>query len=184
MCVSRIFLPRGDCVLLLLGRKPGHPERRGGTTKIRVEEFQGEVSIEEGSGQKDVPFSSHYYRSLFRNREREDVQKSTSRVIVSRWRGEKKGRKKEKRKVNGPKALDLPTVRAKRSVVESIPSAIGFRRVSGTLHETLRKSGQVFEEVDWLSVVVQRVEKKRRIGSGSVNKIATMPQLVRFVRVR
>lgn len=95
MCVSRIFLPRGDCVLLLLGRKPGHPERRGGTTKIRVEEFQGEVSIEEGSGQKDVPFSSHYYRSLFRNREREDVQKSTSRVIVSRWRGEKK---KEERK--------------------------------------------------------------------------------------
>lgn len=174
MCVSRIFLPRGDCVLLLLGRKPGHPERRGGTTKIRVEEFQGEVSIEEGSGQKDVPFSSHYYRSLFRNRERENVQKSTSRVIVSRWRGEKKGRKKEKRKVNGPKALDLPAVRAKRSVVESIPSAIGFRRVSGTLHETLRKSGQVFEEAGGRLAIggrsTSRKEATDRIRLGEQNR--------------
>lgn len=51
--------------------------------------------------------------------------------------------------------------RAKRS--ESIPAAIGFRwrRVSGTLHETLRKSGQVFEEANWWSFN----ETKRSEGS-------------------
>lgn len=88
--------------------------------------------------------------------------------------GKKKGRKKEKRKVNGPKALDLPAVRAKRSVVESIPSAIGFRRVSGTLHETLRKSGQVFEEAGGRLAIggrsTSRKEATDRIRLGEQNR--------------
>lgn len=154
MCVSRIFLP--NCVLLLLGREPGHPERRDGTTKIRIVEFDGEVSMgREISAPLFPPLLS-----LFRNGEKKEYI-SCNCIPMRR---EKKGREKSERLMD--RKLSIFRRFRDRWWIRFHPIRLDFRRVSGTLHETLRKSGQVFEEAGGrLAVGGRSTRRKEATGS-------------------